>query len=89
MTQQNTDTERSTILSWREPGPLFAFKGELTGLQYLQGLAAGGIVPPPVAQVLGITVESADCSWGMTSAAFQQSPTAVLMGVEIQAARHK
>jgi hypothetical protein len=55
----------------------------------LQGLAAGEIVPPPVAQVLGITVESADCSWGMTSAAFQQSPTAVLMGTEIQAARHK
>ncbi|GJF33419.1 hypothetical protein KNE206_61190 [Kitasatospora sp. NE20-6] len=30
MARQNTDTERSTILSWREPGPPFAFKGELT-----------------------------------------------------------
>ncbi|MEV0530941.1 PaaI family thioesterase [Kitasatospora sp. NPDC050463] len=60
MTRQESATERSTVLGWREPGPLFAARPEQSGLQYLRGLADGEIVPPPVIQVLGITVESAE-----------------------------
>ncbi|MFI9322669.1 PaaI family thioesterase [Kitasatospora aureofaciens] len=60
MTQQGIATDRPVILRWKEPGPLFAADPQQSGLQYLRGLASGEIVPPPVAQVLGITVESAE-----------------------------
>ena len=60
MTRHITDTEHVTTLTWREPGPLLASRRDQSGLGYLQGLASGAIVPPPVAQVLGITVVQAE-----------------------------
>ncbi|MFG3223829.1 PaaI family thioesterase [Kitasatospora sp. NPDC048194] len=60
MTRQEIGAERSTILSWRESGLLFADDPQQSGLQYLRGLASGEVLPPPVAQVLGIAVETAE-----------------------------
>jgi uncharacterized protein (TIGR00369 family) len=60
MSRQSTPAAHSITFSWREQGPLFAADAEQSGLEYLRGLASGDIVPPPVAQVLGITVVGAD-----------------------------
>ncbi|MFH8387704.1 PaaI family thioesterase [Kitasatospora sp. NPDC018058] len=60
MAQQDIVRERVATLSWREPGALFATRREESGLEYLRGLMSGEVTPPPVAQVLGITMVNAD-----------------------------
>lgn len=60
MNPQSTTTARSTTFRWQEPGPLFATRPELSGLQYLQGMLNGDVLPPPVVQALGITLVRAE-----------------------------
>src|SRR5437899_1372850 len=60
MTQDDSPRTRTVAVEWREQGPLFATKAEASGLEYLRALSSGEIVPPPVAQVLGIEVVKVD-----------------------------
>ncbi|MEU7023967.1 PaaI family thioesterase [Streptomyces sp. NPDC046203] len=50
----------TATVEWRDQGPLFATRADATGLAYLRGMVSGEVVPPPVAQVLGIEVVKAD-----------------------------
>jgi uncharacterized protein (TIGR00369 family) len=60
MQPNDVNEVRTVVVEWRDPGPLFATRPMDSGLEYLRGLASGQVVPPPVAQSLGIEVVSAD-----------------------------
>ena len=51
-----TDTgipSRSLTVEWEDPAPAAAQIPELSGLEYINGLAEGRYPPPPIAQLLG------------------------------------
>ncbi|MEE1753807.1 PaaI family thioesterase [Streptomyces sp. SP18CS02] len=60
MSQESAPRTHVATFEWREQGPIFATRADESGLSYLQGLVSGEIVPPPVAQVLGIEVTKAE-----------------------------
>jgi uncharacterized protein (TIGR00369 family) len=54
-----TDTDvssRSLTVEWEDPAPVAARIPELSGLEYVRGLADGSYPPPPIAQLLGFTL---------------------------------
>lgn len=59
MSSEPDNHTTSLTLNWQQQGDLFVTKPDMTGLSYLEGLARGEIVMPPVAQVMGIRVVSA------------------------------
>lgn len=60
MPEEGAPRTHTATLNWQDQGGLFATKSQESGLEYLRGLVSGAVVPPPVAQVLGIEVVKAD-----------------------------
>lgn len=54
--------ERSLTVRWQDPllGPRLAAQRGLTGLEYLRAIIAGTIPPPPIAQLMGFELVSAE-----------------------------
>lgn len=52
MTDTTTATRERTF-DWEDPLPPLARAAEMTGLQYMQAMAAGEIPPPPIAKLMG------------------------------------
>jgi uncharacterized protein (TIGR00369 family) len=55
-------SERTLTVHWQDPllGPRLAAQRGLTGLQFLRAIIAGTIPPPPIAQLMGFELVSAD-----------------------------
>ena len=51
------DGTRSKVISWHDPHALAASARTLSGLEFLQTMAAGELPPPPIASLLGMTIQ--------------------------------
>lgn len=51
MTLETATRERT--ITWEDPAPLLADAATLSGLEYMERLAAGEIPPPPIAKLMG------------------------------------
>jgi uncharacterized protein (TIGR00369 family) len=52
-----TQKERTLTVSWEDPRPLAAAARGLSGLEFLQKIAAGELPPPPIAALLNFELE--------------------------------
>ncbi|MFD4636840.1 PaaI family thioesterase [Lentzea sp. NPDC058436] len=52
--------ERTRTVTWTDPRKTAALAMERDGLEFLRGIASGEIPPPPVAELVGARVVSAD-----------------------------
>jgi uncharacterized protein (TIGR00369 family) len=50
--------ERSLTVTWNDPSPVLGVARTMDGLTYMEGLRDGLYPPPPIAQLLGMGVES-------------------------------
>jgi uncharacterized protein (TIGR00369 family) len=50
--------ERSLTVRWNDPGPALGIARGMGGLEYLEGMRDGVYPPPPIAQLLGMGMES-------------------------------
>jgi len=50
--------ERSRTITWNDPAPALEISRTMDGLAYLEGLRDGSYPPPPIAQLLGMRIES-------------------------------
>jgi uncharacterized protein (TIGR00369 family) len=55
-------TERSLTIHWQDPllGPRIAAERGLTGIEYMRAIVQGVIPPPPIAQLMGLKLMSAE-----------------------------
>lgn len=53
VTDPASTTTRERTITWEDPRPLLARAAQMTGLEYLQAMAAGEIPPPPIAKLMG------------------------------------
>lgn len=53
MLTDTTPTTRERTINWEDPAPLLERAAGMTGLQYMQAMAAGEIPPPPIAKLMG------------------------------------
>ena len=51
---------RTRTFSWSDPAQTAAAGIELSGLDYMRAIAQGTLPPPPIASLLGFTVEQAE-----------------------------
>lgn len=52
--------ERKRTVTWSDPGTVAALLRERDGLAGLKAIAAGEIPPPPIAELMGMTIESVE-----------------------------
>jgi len=52
-----TQKERTLTVNWEDPRPLAAAARGLSGLEFLQKIAAGELPPPPIAALLNFELE--------------------------------
>lgn len=50
------DTTRTRTFTWDDPMKIVAGAAGLSGLETIQAVAAGTLPPPPIAQLLGMTI---------------------------------
>lgn len=50
--------ERSLTVRWNDPAPVLGVARTMTGLSYMEGLRDGIYPPPPIAQLLGMSIET-------------------------------
>jgi uncharacterized protein (TIGR00369 family) len=50
--------ERSLTVHWNDPAPVLAVARSMGGLEYMEALRDGAYPPPPIAQLLGMRIES-------------------------------
>ena len=58
MTQPTTD--RSRTITWRDPIATAGALRDLSGLEAIRRIAAGELPPPPIAELLGMTITLAE-----------------------------
>lgn len=49
--------DRRLVVSWEDPAATAAQAQDTDGIDFLQAIAEGRVPPPPIAQLLGMTVE--------------------------------
>jgi uncharacterized protein (TIGR00369 family) len=52
--------ESTLTVTWNDPKPALALVQSMSGLDYLRGMAAGEVPPPPIAVLLGMGITSVD-----------------------------
>ena len=52
--------EDSLTVTWNDPAPALRLLGTMSGLDYLRGIAAGELPPPPIARLLGMDITRVD-----------------------------
>jgi uncharacterized protein (TIGR00369 family) len=52
--------ERTRTVSWEDPAPIFAAASELTGIELMRAVMDGTLPAPPIAQLMGFTIERVD-----------------------------
>jgi uncharacterized protein (TIGR00369 family) len=50
--------ERSRTVSWNDPAPVLDIARSMSGLAYMEGMRDGVYPPPPIAQLVGMGIES-------------------------------
>lgn len=53
-------SERSRTVHWEDPAPGVAVMPTVSGLAYLQKMIAGELPPPPIANLMGMTLTEAE-----------------------------
>jgi uncharacterized protein (TIGR00369 family) len=74
---------RERTIAWDDPVAAAAAGAGLSGLEYLQRIAAGEIPPPPIAVLLGfelVTVEEGRAVFAVTPQEFHYNPIGVVHG---------
>jgi uncharacterized protein (TIGR00369 family) len=80
--QERTVTRQRTF-TWADPGAAASAGRELAGLDYMQQVAAGAIAPPPIAELLGFTIVSAESGrtvFAMEPAEWMYNPLGTVHG---------
>jgi uncharacterized protein (TIGR00369 family) len=57
-TRPGWGAERSLTVSWNDPSPVLEIARRMDGLAYMEGIRDGAFPPPPIARLLGMSVES-------------------------------
>ncbi|MTD15691.1 hotdog fold thioesterase [Nakamurella sp. YIM 132087] len=60
MSDQPAVPARSKTVSWADPADLALRGRDLSGLDFLRSMMAGDMPPPPIAQLMGFTVQRVD-----------------------------
>jgi uncharacterized protein (TIGR00369 family) len=75
--------ESSLTVTWNDPRPALALVQTMPGLDYLRGIAAGELPPPPIAQLLGMgitRVEDGEVEFTVQPHASHYNPIGVVHG---------
>lgn len=54
-----TSTHRTRTFSWEDPAALFERSKGLAGIDYLRAIVAGELPPPPIAQLMNMSITEA------------------------------
>ena len=74
---------RERTIAWSDPVAAASLGHGLSGLQYMHGIAAGDIPPPPIAVLLGfelVEVEEGRAVFAVTPQEFHYNPIGVVHG---------
>lgn len=75
--------ERSRTIRWEDPVPAAARAASLSGLEFLQGIKAGQLPPPPIALLMGfdiVEVEEGRAVFAVEPAEYHYNPIGVVHG---------
>jgi uncharacterized protein (TIGR00369 family) len=75
--------ESSRTVTWNDPRPALALVQTMSGLDYLRGIAAGELPPPPIAMLLGMgisSVEDGEVAFTLDPHASHYNPIGVVHG---------
>lgn len=78
-----TQKERTRTVSWEDPRPLAAAGRGLSGLEFLQKIAAGELSPPPIAALLNfelVEVREGHAVFAVEPAEYHYNPIGVVHG---------
>ena len=53
-------SNRSRTVTWQDPMPGASAALNMSGLEYLQGIVSGQFPPPPIAELMGMTLSELD-----------------------------
>lgn len=53
-----SDPQRQRTVAWQDPGPTAALAGRISGMELFQKIMAGELPPPPIVELLGLTLDS-------------------------------
>jgi len=53
-------TERTRTVQWEDPAPAVTVMPTMSGLDYLRAMIAGELPPPPIANLMGMTLTEAE-----------------------------
>jgi uncharacterized protein (TIGR00369 family) len=54
------DTDRTRSVAWEDPAPIRDAAATLTGLELMRAVMVGELPAPPIAQLMGFTIERVD-----------------------------
>jgi uncharacterized protein (TIGR00369 family) len=75
--------QRQRTIEWQDPESLAIAGSSRTGLELMQGIAAGEVPPPPIAVTLGfdlVSVETGRCVFELEPQEFHYNPLGVVHG---------
>ncbi len=77
------DADRSLHVTWADPGPPLELSRGMSGLDYLRAMRDGDVPPPPVARLLGMSIDRVDpgeVEFGLTPHESHYNPLGVVHG---------
>ena len=77
------NSDRTRVVTWEDPVASAAQAVDQDGIDFLQAIAEGRVPPPPIAQLLGMTVEKlavGQVTFGLTTGEYLYNPIGSVHG---------